>query len=119
MDVVLSNTRWEGLGLVFYEAIAFGKPLICPDFPPMNENVRDGLTGLAVPCRTRATAPSGIPAADARIADLARAIRRLADRRVVARMSRATLTMRDQDYDWARTRAGYLRLLALACASKR
>jgi glycosyltransferase involved in cell wall biosynthesis len=111
VDVVLSNTRWEGLGLLFYEAIALGKPLICPDFPPMNENVRDGLTGLTVACSTRKPAPSGIPAADAKVADLARAIRRLSDRRVVDAMSRATLTLRDQDYDWDRTRADYLRLL--------
>ena len=114
VDVVLSNTRWEGLGLLFYEAIAFGKPLICPDFPPMNENVRHGLTGLTIPCSTRKKAPSGIPAADANISALAKAIRQLSDRRVVDEMSRNTLRLRDQDYDWERTRSDYLRLLHLA-----
>lgn len=112
VDVVLSNTRWEGLGLLFYEAIALGKPLICPDFPPMNENVRHGLTGLTVPCSTRQRAPSGIPAADAKVSALAKAIRQLSDRRVVDEMSRATRTLRDQDYDWERTRADYLWLLS-------
>jgi len=111
VDVVLSNTRWEGLGLVFYEAIALGLPLICPDHPPMNESVRDGVTGLTVACSTRKTAPSGIPAADANVRDLAKKIRQLSDRRLVEEMSGNTLLMRDQDFDWERTRRDYLWLL--------
>ena len=111
VDVVLSNTRWEGLGLLFYEAIAMGLPLICPDYPPMNESVRDGVTGLTVACSTRKKAPSGIPAADANVRDLAKKIRQLSDRRLVEEMSRNTLLMRDQDFDWERTRADYLWLL--------
>ncbi len=111
-DVVLSNTRWEGLGLVLYEAIAMGLPIVCPDFPPMNEHVRHGHTGLVVPCSTRGRAPSGIPAADARVRDLARAIRTLSERRVVEQYGARTLEMRDQDYDWERTRADFLWLLA-------
>jgi len=119
VDVVLSNTRWEGLGLLFYEAIAMGLPLICPDFPPMNESVRDGLTGLTVACSTRKLAPSGIPAADANVRDLARKIRLLSDRQLVERMSRNTLLMRDQDFDWERTRTDYLWLLEHAVSLAR
>lgn len=112
-DVCLSNTRWEGLGLVIFESIAMGLPVIAPDFPPMSENVRHGLTGLLVPCRRfgRGTAPSGIPAADVRPRALVEAIRTLADRRTVQRMSENTLRMRDDDYTWDRTRADVLRLL--------
>ncbi len=110
-DVVLSNTRWEGLGLVLYEALAMGLPIVCPDAPPMSENVRHGMTGLLVPCSTRKTAPSGIPAADTKPRALADAVRRLADRAEVERMSANTLRMRDLDYAWDRTRDEILRLL--------
>lgn len=110
-DVVLANTRWEGLGLVFYEAIALGLPIVCPDFPPMSENVRHGLTGLLVTCRTHRKAPSGIPAAEARRRPLVQAIRRIGDRSVLRAMSRNTLRMRDLDYNWERTRGDLLRLL--------
>lgn len=118
-DVCLSNTRWEGLGLVLYEAIAMGMPIICPDFPPMNENVRDGLTGIAVKCSTRKKSPSGTPAADVGVHDLAAAIRRLSDRREVERMSANTLLLRDMDYGWERTRQDYLQLLDFAVSHRR
>ncbi len=120
-DVCLSNTRWEGLGLVLFEAIAMGLPVIAPDFPPMSENVRHGLTGLLVPVKTMfaAKAPSGIPAADVKPKALAAAIARLADRAEVARMSAATLAMRDADYTWDRTRFDVLRVLDLALAGRK
>ena len=38
-DVCLGPSRWEGLGLFLYEAIAFGMPQITNDSPPMNEVV--------------------------------------------------------------------------------
>ncbi len=110
-DVCLSNTRWEGLGLVIFESIAMGIPVICPDFPPMNENVRDGLTGLLVESSTRKMAPSGIPAADVKPRALTAAIRRLGDRREVERMSANTLRLRDLEYTWERTRTDVLLLL--------
>ena len=114
-DVCLANTRWEGLGLGIFEAIAMGLPVIAPDFPPMSENVRHGLTGVLVPLRRfgRGTAPSGIPAADVRHAELTAAVRRLADRAECARMSANVLEMRDADYTWDRTRADVLRLMDL------
>ncbi|MCG3134819.1 MAG: hypothetical protein HMLKMBBP_02201 [Planctomycetes bacterium] len=119
-DVFLCNTRWEGLGLGIYESIAMGLPVIAPDFPPMSENVRHGLTGLLVPLRRRGlfgrdeTAPSGIPAADADPRALAEAVARLADRATVAAMSRNQLLLRDRDYTWDRTREDVLRLLRYA-----
>ena len=47
-DVCLGPSRWEGLGLLLYEAIAFGMPQITNDSPPMNEVVSDGVNGLLV-----------------------------------------------------------------------
>ncbi len=48
-DVCLGPSRWEGLGLFLYEAVAFGMPQITNDSPPMNEVVRDGVNGILVP----------------------------------------------------------------------
>lgn len=110
-DVCLSNTRWEGLGLVIYESIALCKPVVCPDFPPMSENVRPGLTGLLMPCSTKQRAPGGIPAADVRPKDVAAAVRRMAEPGVLDAMTAATRRLRDQDFPWERTRDDYLRLL--------
>jgi glycosyltransferase involved in cell wall biosynthesis len=110
-DVCLSNTRWEGLGLVIYESIALGKPVLCPDFPPMSEAVRNGLTGLLMPCSTKARAPGGIPAADVRAKDVAAAVRRMAEPGVLASMTEHTRRLRDLDFPWERTQHDYLRLL--------
>lgn len=110
-DVVLSNTRWEGLGLVFYEAIAMGIPLIAPDFPPMRDNVRHGLTGMLVPCSTTRQAPSGIPAADVSVRALTKAIRAIADRRLIDQFEANTLRIGNLDFSWERTRGDLIRLL--------
>ena len=48
-DVSISPSRWEGLGLPLYEAVAFGMPTIANDDPPMNEVIADGDNGLLVP----------------------------------------------------------------------
>ena len=47
-DVCLSPSRWEGLGLPLYEAVAFGIPTITNDSPPMNEIVLDDVNGICV-----------------------------------------------------------------------
>ena len=60
-DVCLGPSRWEGLGLFLYEAVAFGMPQITNDSPPMNEVVRDGVNGLLVADVQDDDAPSGIP----------------------------------------------------------
>ena len=61
-DVSITPSRWEGLGLPLYEAMAFGQPVISNDDPPMNEVISDGLNGLLVPSHPDGTARSGIPA---------------------------------------------------------
>ena len=43
-DVCLGPSRWEGLGLFLYEAIAFEMPQITNDSPPMNEVVATAST---------------------------------------------------------------------------
>ena len=87
-DVSLSPSRWEGLGLPLYEAVAFGMPTIANDDPPMNEVVIDGVNGLLVPSHPDGTARSGIPARRPDIAALTAAIERIAAPDVLARAPR-------------------------------
>lgn len=38
--------KYEGIGMSFLEAMAFGRCVIAPDFPTMNEYITDGVNGL-------------------------------------------------------------------------
>ena len=79
-DVCLAPSRWEGLGLHLYEAIALGMPTITNDNPPMNEVIRDRQNGLLVRgVEAPEPAPSGIAAYDPDPGELTAAIERLAD----------------------------------------
>ena len=84
-DVSLSPSRWEGLGLPLYEAIAFGMPTIANDDPPMNEVVVDGVNGILVPSHPDGTARSGIPARRPDPDALTAAIERIAEPGELAR----------------------------------
>ena len=68
-DVCLGPSRWEGLGLFLYEAVAFEMPQITNDSPPMNEVVSDGVNGILVADVQDDTAPSGIPSMKPDVAD--------------------------------------------------
>jgi glycosyltransferase involved in cell wall biosynthesis len=110
-DVCLGPTRWEGLGLFLYEAIAFGMPQITNDSPPMNEIVLDGANGLLVGDERDGAAPSGIPSMKPDVAELTDAIERLAEpgrRRLLAQGARSS---RD-DHAWERTIDDYAGLFA-------
>jgi 1,2-diacylglycerol 3-alpha-glucosyltransferase len=111
-DVCLAPSRWEGLGLHLYEAMAFGMPVITNDFPPMNEVITDGVNGLLVPSSPNGEASSGIPAVDVSPRDLRRAIERLADPDERARLTEGARRRRDE-LAWDRTVEGYARLLEL------
>jgi glycosyltransferase involved in cell wall biosynthesis len=78
-DVCVAPSRWEGLGLHLYEAMALGLPVITNDFPPMNEVIRDGDNGLLVGSRRRGRARSGIPAQRASVRELTAALRAVAE----------------------------------------
>jgi 1,2-diacylglycerol 3-alpha-glucosyltransferase len=111
-DVCLAPSRWEGLGLHLYEAMAFGMPVITNDFPPMNEVIRDGVNGLLVPSKPNGEASSGIPAVDVSARDLRRAIERLADPDERAALAEGARRRREE-LSWDRTVEGYARLLEL------
>jgi glycosyltransferase involved in cell wall biosynthesis len=118
-DVCLLSARWDGVALAIYDAIGLALPVIAPDAAPWNEHVRDGLTGFLVKCTAKPKGPGGIPDVDVAVRDLADAIRRLADRRVVAAMTQNQQHLRDSDYDWERTKSDYVRLLEYALTRRR
>jgi 1,2-diacylglycerol 3-alpha-glucosyltransferase len=102
-DVCLSPTRWEGLGLPLFEALAFGQPAITNDNPPMNEVVHDGVNGRLVGAHADGTARSGIPAWTPDVADLSAAIERLADDDERERLAAGARDLRDGERSWRRT----------------
>jgi glycosyltransferase involved in cell wall biosynthesis len=110
-DVSVSPSRWEGLGLPLYEAMAFGMPTITNDDPPMNEVIGDGDNGLLVPSHPDGEARSGIPAKRPDIDALAAAIERLADRDYLAELRESTTECRDR-FRWERTVEAVGELLA-------
>ena len=101
-DVSISPSRWEGLGLPLYEAVAFGMPTITNDDPPMNEVVSDGVNGLLVPSHPDGTARSGIPAKRPDVAAMAAAIERLADPDLLAELRAGAVRSRE-DFRWGHT----------------
>ena len=111
-DVCLSPSRWEGLGLPLYEAIAFGMPTITNDAPPMNEAVHDGVNGVLVESHPDGEARSGIPALAPDIDQLTGAIERLADDAERATLAEGARHLRDTERRWELTVEGIGELLA-------
>jgi glycosyltransferase involved in cell wall biosynthesis len=110
-DVCLAPSRWEGLGLPLYEAIAFGMPAITNDAPPMNEAIHEGVNGVLVTSTADGTARSGIPALDPDVGELRAAIERLADDSVRAELAAGAVRVRDTERRWDDTVAGVGELL--------
>jgi 1,2-diacylglycerol 3-alpha-glucosyltransferase len=111
-DVCLSPSRWEGLGLPLYEAVAVGMPSITNDSPPMNEVVLDGVNGICVASVPWGEAGSGIPAFDPDFDQLTAAIERLGDDAERAKLAAGAISLREGDRSWERTKEGLAALLA-------
>ena len=101
-DVSISPSRWEGLGLPLYEAVAFGMPTITNDDPPMNEVIEHEVNGLLVPSHPDGTARSGIPAKRPDIAAMTAAIERVAEPGEMAALRAGTERSRER-FRWERT----------------
>ena len=110
-DVSVSPSRWEGLGLPLYEAVAFGMPTITNDDPPMNEVIADGDNGLLVPSHPDGAARSGIPAKRPDVAALATAMERLAEPATLERLRLGAERSRAR-FPWERTVAALGALLS-------
>ena len=104
--VCLSPSRWEGLGLPLYEAVAFGIPSITNDSPPMNEVVLDGVNGICVDSVPWGQAGSGIPAFDPDFEQLTAAIQRLGDAAERERLAAGAVRLRENERSWERTVEG-------------
>ena len=114
-DVCLGPSRWEGLGLFLYEALAFEMPQITNDSPPMNEVVRDGVNGILIPDVHDGDAPSGIPSMRPDVEAMTAAIERLADPGERARLADGARSSR-AELSWERTVADYASLIERAAA---
>jgi 1,2-diacylglycerol 3-alpha-glucosyltransferase len=101
-DVSLAPSRWEGLGLHLYEALAFGVPTVVNDSPPMNEVVRHGENGLLVRAVPDGEAKSGIPAYSVDPRDLATAIEQLGDDGLREQLAAGARKARER-WSWERT----------------
>ena len=101
-DVSVSPSRWEGLGLPLYEAVALGLPTITNDDPPMNEVIEGGENGLLVPSHPDGEARSGIPARRPDPESLTRAIERLGEPDVLMALRERTVRSRER-FRWERT----------------
>lgn len=114
----IAPTRWEGLGLHLYEALAFGMPIVCTDIPPVNEVVRDGENGILVrPVPSSHETRSGIPAFDPDRDELRSAIAVLADPAVRERLAAGARRTRDE-LSWQRTVDGFRALLDAAVPAR-
>lgn len=94
--VCLAPSKWEGLGLHLYEAIAHGLPIISIDSPPTNEIVIHQKTGLLVPGIEVTQSRSGIPGYTCNVEDLGQAIIQLSDINVWNTFHANVLEQRDR-----------------------
>lgn len=109
-DVCLAPSRWEGLGLHLFEAMAFGMPVITNDNPPMNEVVEDSFNGLLVGAEQRGRATSGIPAYTPDVGELREAIERLAEPSLREQLAGGAREARRR-LSWRRTMRDYAKLV--------
>lgn len=115
-DVCLGPSRWEGLGLFLFEALAFGQPQITNDSAPMNEIVRDDQNGILVPDSQDGVAKSGIPSMAPDVAALTEAIERLADPGERNRLADGARESR-AEWSWERTANEFCELVERVGAS--
>jgi len=110
--ICLAPSRWEGLGLHLYEALAFGTPIITNDNPPMNEVVRNNYNGLLVRSYQVGNAKSGIPSYEPYVDDLSRAIDALSDSETMNTMGGNIEEIR-KNFSWKKTAAGFEEIASL------
>ncbi len=101
-DVCVGVSRWEGTGLHFFEAIAFGMPLVVNDVPPMNELVDDGISGRLVASHVVGATKTGVPSYDPDVPHLTRILEELSDATLRERLAEGQ-RRRQAAMPWQRT----------------
>jgi 1,2-diacylglycerol 3-alpha-glucosyltransferase len=109
-DVCLAPTRWEGLGLHHFEALALGMPTITNDFPPMNEMVTHEADGLLVPAQWSSERRPGVPRLETDPAALAAAIDSLCEDDRRSRLEEG-VRLRREALSWSNTEDDLLALV--------
>ncbi|MCK4910301.1 MAG: glycosyltransferase family 4 protein [Thermodesulfovibrionales bacterium] len=103
-------SKWEGLGLHLYEAIAHGVATITNDIPPMNEVIEDGTSGILVKSIKDGDTPSGIQAYMPEPDDLVRALEEATRPDVLDSLLEGTIRRRES-MPWQRTIEQFRKLL--------
>jgi glycosyltransferase involved in cell wall biosynthesis len=92
--VCICPSRWEGLGLHLYEAVALGLPCLCNRMPPLDEVVVDGVSGVLTACRAIGHRKNGLPIMEPDVPALASAMRELSDPGRLERLQAGTRARR-------------------------
>lgn len=107
---LICPSRWEGLGLHFFEAMALGIPVISSDMEPIRDFVSDGVSGILVHGKLIGHRKNGIPAYEPSTDQLAKAIKSFESSEFAKQMAS---NMRDaaDKRPWSLTEQGILALL--------
>ena len=107
---LICPSRWEGLGLHFFEAMALGIPVISSSIQPITELIDHGSNGLLVSGKNIGQRKNGLAAVEPNIHELCDSIRLLDDEAFAREMS---LNMRNmaRQRSWESTEAAFLNML--------
>lgn len=111
-DVFILPSKWEGLGLSFYEAMAIRRPIITVDSPPMNNHIIKGKIGVAVPAVIEGYKPGMIPKINFKEKDMTKAIENMCNYKIIKKMSSNIEDILKTKYSWQKTKRDVLKLLS-------
>lgn len=109
-DVSFAPSRWEGLGLHLYEAVALGLPTITNDSGPMNEMVEHNKDGLLFNSDISGYRRPSVPILEPVVTSMASALNKICDDSFRAELRKGVLCRRDS-LEWSLTAEGYKNLL--------
>jgi len=107
---LICPSRWEGLGLHFFEAMSLGIPVISSSIQPITEFVKHESNGLLVSGKAIGHRKNGLIAVEPSIDELGASMRLLEDAQVANAMSREMRSMAVMR-SWDDTVKGFLRLM--------
>jgi 1,2-diacylglycerol 3-alpha-glucosyltransferase len=109
-DVSLAPSKWEGVGLHLFEAVAFGIPTITSDGPPMNEIVDDEIDGLLVKSSVSGYRRPGVPILEPDANSLTKTIIRMCDDNFRDAL-KLNVKKKQEKLSWDKTVKGFINLL--------
>ena len=112
-DIIVLPSRWEGNGLPFIEALAYGRPIITVNAPPMNERIINGFNGFT--CKvTEMKEVQGIFVKSAEIDcwDFANKLILLEDKNLLYEMQIASRKYAEANLDWRENSRKLIDILA-------